>query len=197
MTTEEVIMLICSFAGGGVVAGLISMWSNSKNQRKAKRIELLRSQLQDLYGPLHLYVSRNESLFQLGKGFQNAYTKLYIETQYSDDEKTQERIRRDAEQTIDISNQYIRLTTENNDHILSILENHYSLVEPEDTDTFSRFLLDYTRRKIETDQTTGVLKTPYGIFQQIGSISFMHPNFIELIKKRFKEKNAELQRLTT
>ena len=51
-----------------------------------------------------------------------------------------------------------------------------------------------TRLKTETDES-GRLKTPFEIYQHLGDISFMRPEFIEAVDKRFNEKKAELEKL--
>jgi hypothetical protein len=59
---------------------------------------------------------------------------------------------------------------------------------------FARFIVDRTRLKIEIAKS-GVLKTPVPIYEQMGDISFMRPEFIEIVDRRFKEKKAELEKL--
>ena len=96
-------------------------------------------------------------------------------------------------ETIGISNEYIQQVVENNERILEILTNHYSFVDPADTEIFARFLVDYARHKTEYGE--GALRTPIAIYNLVGDVSFMRPEFIEAVDKRFKEKQAALQKL--
>ncbi len=194
MRVEEIIRLIFSFLGGGLVAGLLDWWRAGRSERKTRRIESIRVQLQELYGPLQFFTSCNANLFELSDRFQEAYTKEYVEKQYSRQQATRDSLKQATSQTLDIANQYIEQVKENNEYILAILESHYSLIEHADIEVCTQFIVDYTRLKTETDES-GRLKTPLEIYQHLGSISFMRPEFIKAVDKRFNEKKAELDKL--
>jgi len=194
MTTEQIIQLILSFLGGGVVVAVLDWVRTTQSERKARRIEHVRSQLQSLYGPLQFFTSQNARLFELNDNFQKAYTKEYVEKKWSQAESTQKRVSQWASETLQIANQYIELVLKNNVSILGILENHYALIEPADVEIFSRFVVDHTRMKIEIGEA-GQLKTPFEIYEHLGEISFMRPEFIGAVEKRFKEKQIELGKL--
>ena len=116
-----------------------------------------------------------------------------MEKQYSRQQATRDSLKQATSQTLDIANQYIEQVKENNEHIMAILESHYSLIEPADIEICTQFIVDYTRLKTETDESG--LKTPFEIYQHLGNISFMRPEFIEAVDKRFKEKKTELEKL--
>ena len=105
---EDVIPLIFSFLGGGFVVGLLNLWNTNRQERKRKRIEFLRLQLQDFYGPLQFFTSCNSQLFKITDLFHEAYTEEYINKKFSEKYNTQERVNKRAKQTIDISNEYIK-----------------------------------------------------------------------------------------
>ena len=194
MRVEEIIRLIFSFLGGGFVAGLLDWWRAARSERKTRRIEFITLQLQELYGPLQFFASCNAKLFELSDRFQKAYTQEYVEKQYSRQQATRNWLKQATSQTLDIANQYIEQVKENNEHILAILESRYSLIEPADIEVCAQFIVDYTRLKTETDES-GRLKTPFEIYQHLGDISFMRPEFIKAVDKRFNEKKAELDKL--
>jgi hypothetical protein len=194
MTPQEIIQLVLSFLGGGLVVALLDWWRTSLSERRARRVEFIRLQLQNLYGPLQFFTSRNAKLFEMNDGFQKAYTQEYVEKQWSQEYNTQENVSRAASQTLDIANEYIEQVKKNNVHILAILESQYSLIEPADIEVFTQFVVDYTRMNTEVDET-GRLKTPFEIYRHLGSISFMRPDFIKAVDKRFKEKKSELEKL--
>jgi len=194
MSVEEVIRLLFSFLGGGLVAGLLDWLRAAKSERTTRRIEYINSQLRELYGPLQFYTSRNAAIFELDDSFQKAYHKEFIEKQWSEASTTQDRVNQWANQTIALRKEYLAQIHKNNERILEILENHYSLIEPDDAEILTRFVVDYVRMRTENDES-GRFRTPHLIYKQVGDISFMRPEFINLIDKRFKEKKAELDRL--
>lgn len=177
MTSIEIIQLILSFLGGGLVAGLLNWWRTTLSERRARRVEFLRLQLQNLYGPLQFLTSSNAKLFETSDGFQNAYTVEFVEKQYSEKYGAQDRANLAASQTLDIANKYIEKVKKNNTQILAILENQFSLIEVNDIEVFTQFVVDYTRLNTEIDEQ-GHLKTPIAIYKHLGSISIMRPDFI-------------------
>jgi hypothetical protein len=56
------------------------------------------------------------------------------------------------------SNEYVRQVNKNNEQIIKILEEHFSLIEPDDVEIYTQFGVDYTRMKTEIDDT-GKLRT--------------------------------------
>lgn len=173
---------------------MLVAWNGSRLEGKRQRIESLRLQIRELYGPLQFFTSSNAKLFELYDKFQIAYKKEYIEQQWSEEEITQERVGEASVQTLGIANQYIDQVMANNDRILSILESNYSLIEPDDIEVFMQFVVDLTRLKVETDEA-GRTKTPLKIYEQIGDISFMRKEFIETVNRRFQGKKAEVDKL--
>jgi len=186
--------LLVGLLGGGVIATAITMWSNWRIDREARRIEHLRRQLQELYGPLQFLASSNARLFELSKRFQDAYNQEYIEKEWSKSSDTQERVRANAKLTIQISNEYVELAVKNNDGVVRILERNFALLEPEDSEVCSRFLVDFARLRVETDEE-GTLRTPLEIYDHMGWFSFMPQEFIDAIGATFKSKQAELAKL--
>jgi hypothetical protein len=191
LTPEEITRLVFSFLGGGLVVGLLNLWQMSRQERKRRRIEAVRSELQGLYGPLQFFTSSNSQLFSLVDKLNEAYTAEYVGKNWSD--SAHERVSAEAMQTIDLSNEYIRQVVANNERILEILIQNYALIDPDDTEVFAQFIVDYTRNK--TEYSEGGLKTPLNIYEHLGSVSFMRPKFIAAVDKRFRAKKAELKRL--
>lgn len=197
LSTEEIIRLIFSLLGGGavggVVVGVLNLLNTNRLERKRKRIEFIRLQLQELYGPLQFLTSCNAQLFKLTNKLHEAYNAEYVNKKWSEEYNTQERVTQGALQTIDISNEYVKQAVDNNGHILEVLTNHYSLIEPADAEVFAQFVVDYTRSK--TEHSASGLKMPLEIYHHLGDVSFMRPEFIAAVDKRFKEKQAELEKL--
>lgn len=186
--------LLVGLLGGGVIAALITFWSNWRIDRKARRIEYLRHHLHDLYGPLQFLASSNARLFGLNRRFQDAYDKEYIKKKWSDTPSTQEQLRENAKLTLNIANEYVELAVKNNEAVLRTLEQNFALLEPNDTEVCSRFLVDFTRLRVETDDE-GTLRTPFEIYDHLGSYSFMPQEFIDAIEMTFNRMKSELANL--
>lgn len=194
MTTEEIIRLILSFLGGGLVAGLLDWFRVHHSEKKARKISNLQAQIQNLYGPLQFFTSQNESYFELNDKFHKAYQAEYVGQNWSQDAETQKAVGQEATQTLDIANIYIEMVTKNNESILEILRNNYAYIDPEDVEVFRQLVVDYTRLKTEVGKS-GRLTTPLRIYEHIGSISFMRPEFIKKVKEKFNAKKRELDSL--
>lgn len=194
MTTEEIIRLIFSFVGGGLVAVLLDWLRNYFSEKKAQKKSNLQTKIQNLYGPLQFLASQNESYFELNKKFHDAYKAEYIEKNWSQNEVTQKNLDQETAKTLDIANAYIRLVTQNNEKILEVLRNNYSYIDADDVEIFRQLVVDYTRLKTELDES-GRLNTPLKIYKHLGNISFMRPEFIKRVKEKFDSKKRELELL--
>ncbi len=193
MNSDNFVQIFVSFVGGGVAASVISVWSNLRSQRKVKRIEEIRLQLQNLYGPISFLSNWNAKLLDIASAISKAYDAEFIQTKYSSDNSTQEGVRDVATQTIELGNQYVRQTKENNERIISLLEKYYSFIDPDDVEIVSRFVVDYVRMKTEVTEKGTI--TPFMIYQHLGSISFIHPDFIKAMASRFRQLKDELHKL--
>jgi len=191
MRTEEIIRLVFSFLGGGLVAGILAWVRTNRADRIGRRVAFLRAQIKHLYAPLHFFAAQNRSFFELNDKLNQAYTAEFVDKKWSNNEATQESIRRQADATLELANKYISLVTKNNDRILEILRENFAYIDDDDVDTFRRFLVDYTRMRTELDPEAR-LKTPSLIYKHVGEISFMRPEFIEQVESKFREKRKKL-----
>lgn len=186
--------LIVSFLGGGIVSAAINWARSERADKKERKIKFLNDQLRNLYGPLYYFVSQSEKCFELNDRFHKAYNEEFIQEKWSKDELTRERLRTRAVQTIDLANQYIAEVKSNNQKIKEILDNSYSLIDPDDIDVFMLFNEHYLRFNKEIEES-GKLITPDGIYERIGDISFLRPEFMERVKLKFRNKKNELEGL--
>ena len=191
---NETLNLIYSFLGGGVVVAIFDWIRINKAERVSRRLAELSNQIQKLYGPLYFFVSQNERCFELNKSIMDAYRKEYVEVKYSDDPLTQERLNHKTSITLDLANAYVRLVTKNNERIIKILSDNYSYIDPDDADVFQQFVIDCNRLEIERDESAK-LKTPHEIYDHVGEISFMRPNFLQCVKSKFTAKKKEIDTL--
>jgi|SRR3972149_9634171 len=186
------ISLIVSFLGGGIVSAAINWVRSERADKKERKIKFLDAQLRNLYGPLYYFVSQSEKCFELNDRFHKAYNEEFIQEKWSKNSLTQERLRVRAGQTLELANQYIAKVKSNNHKIKEILDNNYSFIEPDDVDVFMLFNEHYLRFNKEIEES-GKLMTPDGIYEKIGDISFLRPEFIDRVKLKFQKKKTELK----
>ena len=191
MTSEEIVRLIFSFLGGGLVASLLDWFRANRLEKKIRKVTALQAQIQNLYGPLQFFTSQNESYLELNQKFLEAYRTEYEGKNWSQEATTQKELERETTRALHIANVYLRMVTKNNENILEVLKNNYSYVDLEDIDVFGKLVVDYTRLKTEFDKS-GHLNTPLRIYKHIGSISFMRPEFIKRVKEKFNSKKKQL-----
>jgi hypothetical protein len=194
MTTEEIIRLIFSFLGGGLVSGILNWIRVSRSEKKDRRIKDLNDQIRNLYGPLYFFTSQNEKCFKLNDSILKAYHTEYVEEKYSQDDHTQHNLLKKTTLTLDLANAYVGLVTQNNEKIIEILKSNYSYIDPEDIDIFQQFVVDYNRLKTERDES-GRLQTPLEIYQHVGEISFMRTEFIKQVSAKFISKKNKIDSL--
>ena len=194
MANDELVRLVISFLGGGAVAGILNWLRSVSSEKKGRQAAYLSEQIQNLYGPLFFFTSQNEDMFNLNKTFQGAYSAEYVDQKWSQDSHTQENLRADTTITLDIANRYVSVVKTNNEKIVELLTEKYAYIDPQDVETFKHFIVDHTRMKTEINEE-GTLETPFMIYKRVGDISFMCPEVIELVRKRFHEKKRQLAAL--
>jgi hypothetical protein len=193
MSTEEIIRLIFSFLGGGIVVAIMNWIKTIHSEKITRKVEYLTKQIINLYGPLYFFTSQNEQLFDLYRKFNQAYDKEFVQKKWAEDEQTRTAVRKDAMNTIDTANKYIALVRSNNDKIADIISSNYSYIDENDIDIFKQFILDYTRLKTEMN-INGEVTTPLRIYMHIEEISYMRPQFIGRVMQKFNSKIGELRR---
>ncbi len=185
--------LLVSFLGGGAFGGVVvtvlNMWHSNKVERKRRRTELLNSQLREFYGPLQFFASCNQIIFAQARKIEEAGDKEYGGPDFSP--ARSDRI--DA--TINVNNEYFALVNANNKRMVEIITNHYSLIEPDDAETFALFLTDRLRHETEFNES-GKLKLPLEVYGHLGDTYSLRPELVELIDRRFKQKKAELEEIS-
>ena len=188
------VSLVVSFLGGGIVSAAINWVRAERSDKKERKINFLDVQLRNLYGPLYYFVAQSEKCFEIYNKFHDAYKEEFIDQKWSKDEITRTNLHSRSLKTLNIANQYIREVESNNQKIKEILDANYSYIDPEDIDIFMTFNEYYLRLKKERDEE-GKINTPDGIYEKIGDISFLRPEFIERVKVKFKNMKNELERL--
>jgi hypothetical protein len=134
--------------------------------------------------------SCNSQLLATAKKISKAYEDKYIDKEHSKKSNTQERF----QQTVNVISEYFNQVSDNNERIFEILNENYSLIDPEDVDIFAQFITDYTRYRTEHDKSE--VKIPYAIYSLVGELTYnMSPKFVDTVETRFYSKKAELKDL--
>lgn len=188
------ISLVVSFFGGGVISAGINWARAERADKKERNIKFLEDQLRNLYGPLYYFCSQSEICFELNKKFHDAYRAEFVTPAWSNSEGTRERLNEQTSTTLNIANRYIQEVNLNNQKIKEILDNNYSHIDPDDIDIFMLFDEHFLRYKKEIEDQDK-LTTPINIYERIGDISFLRPEFIERVKLKFKQKKSALDDL--
>lgn len=192
----ESLQLIIAFLGGGVLVGIFEWIRTRISEKEARKYDFLTDQLRNLYGPLYFLTSQNKGLFKLYNDYHEAYKKEYIEVEWSQDKDTRNSLKEEMDAFFKISNSYMDIVKENNDELIRIMADNYTYIDPKDIESFQQFVVDYNRMKNEIDRPDG-LHVHLKINQHVGKISFMRPNFIGMIEKRFKFKYQQLKDMQT
>lgn len=189
---ENTLQLIIGLFGGGIIVALINWARTSRSERASRKHEFFKEQISKVYGPLYFFVGLNEALFALNDKFHKAYKEHFIDQDWSQDSYTREGLSKETKTTLEIANHYVNLCRDNNGKIVEILRDNYSYIDPEDTEVFQQFIIDYLRMEKEFN-IEKPLETPMEIYYKVGEISYSRKEFMELVKKRFIEKNEVIK----
>lgn len=191
---EDSLRLIIGFFGGGILVALIDWARTERSEKTSRKHAFFKEQITRVYGPLYFFAGLTEELFVLNDRFHNAYKEHFVNQKWSDDVRTQEVLHKEADATLQLANYYVGMVRDNNAKIVDILRENYAFIDPEDTDVFKRFTIDHLR--MEKEIHTGVpMETPLEIYQKVGEISYSRKEFLDLVKKRFSEKNKAIRRI--
>jgi len=184
---NNILNFIISFLGGGITAAILNWIRTSRSERNARKNEFIKEQLTKVYGPLFFFVELNEDLISLNGKLQKACTDYFGNTEWSRDSNTRQTLREESKATIELANEYARLVRVNNSKIVDLLRDNYAYIDPEDSEIFIQFIIDYFRMEREVNDQKP-LKVPLELYSKIGEIFYSRQEFNELVKKKFVEK---------
>lgn len=188
----DTLQLLISFLGGGIIVALINWARTARSEKTSRKHDFLKDQITKVYGPLYFFVGLTEALFALNDRFHKAYNEHFVNQKWSDEARTQEILRKEADATLQLANYYVGMVRDNNAKIVNILRENYAFIDPEDTEVFQRFTIDYLRMEKEF-QAEKPLETPFEIYLKVGEISYSRKEFLDLVKGRFSEKNEAIK----
>jgi hypothetical protein len=188
----NMLQLIICFLGGGILVALINWFRTSRSERTSRKHQFLKEQITKVYGPLCFFVSLTEALFALNDKFHKAYNEHFVNQNWSKYPHTRENLSKATDATLRIANHYVGIVRDNNSKIVDILRQNYAYIDPEDTEVFQQFIIDHLRMEREF-QAEKPLETPLEIYLKVGEISYSRKEFMDIVKKKFSEKNEVIK----
>jgi hypothetical protein len=188
-----VVEVLPSLITGGLGVAIASAVLTERIKDRERRAEFVKAQLQNLYGPLKFLTDWSVELYDHANNIQAAYKTEYIEQEYSRNPATQQVLSERSGQTLDVANRYVRCARENSESMRQILRDNYHLLEANDIELVTQFLLDHTR--IEIEKGEGGLEVPVEVLQRIGNIPGLRSEFVQMVNTRFVQKQSEWKSL--
>lgn len=182
----EVLQYVVSFLGGGAIGAVVSSLHAGALARRQREADQIGRQLEVLYGPLAFFVAQNEKLSALCGDIRSAFQAEFVATKWSTAKSTRDALRKDADDTIAVSNEYAGLIAANNRRVMEILERGWHLIDKEDAEEFAQFQVDYARHKTEFE---GALRMPLAIHTAVGEIPFVRPSMMQRMKRAADQKS--------
>lgn len=115
------IKIVLSFLGvilgSGIGAAVINLIFTTRSEKIRRNIKVLEEQINNLYGPLHLIITKDEVLLKIVRELDEIYTKIYIEKGEEIGSRPEE-----YEKTINMENEYVNEVINYNERIIRVIE---------------------------------------------------------------------------
>lgn len=185
--------MIAAFIGSGVASAIVAALFHRSAEKKRVQTAYISEQLRELYGPLSFLCSANQQIFDLASRINSVFKAEYVDKKWSSDPHTQEAVKDGRRQTIALENVYVSQVVANNEKAVALVETHWHLVEPEDIDLLTQYLLDF--RRYQTESGASPTPAPFAVDMALGEISFMRPNLVKAILTQYDSKQSRLRDL--
>lgn len=177
------------FAGGlgaGIVVAVLEYFLQFRRERWVRKKEFLEHQLQ-LYGPAYCLVAQNRDAFDRSRKINKAGTEEYSGKANVSGE--------DIKKMIEVSNEHITQTVrENNEKFFDLLNKNLHFLDPDDVTLVIQFFRDYRYLQVESSEDKGT-ELPLGVALRLERISFMRPELIDRIERKFHKKQTEYRHM--
>lgn len=185
---------VIALLGGSAAAAVITILYQEKSTSRQRQMEFLNTQLRNLYGPLYFFTSQNERLFKLSRKILGAYNAEFIDKQWA--EESMNDVRKEANATIDLSNEYVQMVVKNNVKVIEILQKNWQLIDWDDIPIFSQFQVDFIRFKTEVEEKAQRgTRTTFLVHEHLGNISYMRPDMIKRVEDKWEVKRNQIASL--
>lgn len=176
-----IIALLSGAIGGSIITVLFDYF-------KMKR-SYLREQIDKLYGPLYNLLSYSSQTFEIANSILREHARYFSGNKWSQDKSTQEKLKNESLEVIEISNKYVNEANRTNEKIFEILQNNYSLLDLDDIGVVNCYMKNFSRLRVEY---AGNKKLPFIIYKKIGDIAFLPKDFKFKIMEKFDNKKNKL-----
>lgn len=188
---EAILIAFLSGAMGGAIITAIYDFLSEKHIRK---INYLRSQIDNLYGPVYFVLINSENVLEISKNIVDAGGQVYARDygQVPAHERTEARQLRDQKDIsdiFDISNEYAAEAIKNNEKIFNIISDNCSYIDLDDVEVVDSFVRNYSRLKTEYLAKKNL---PYEVYKGVGDISILQDKFKKKIAAKFTLKKTQL-----
>jgi hypothetical protein len=179
-----------SLIGGGAI---ITAVINQVAARKQRRIETLRAELQEFYGPLGFLAAATRMMSDHRSKLVN--TAMQTATHPDDDPAMAIRRSEEAAQAIEVGFDFNQSIAQRNEEVHELLRKQYHLIDPADLELFHSIMLDLERMKVEAGPH-GASKLPISAHVQAVILVYTRDEFTDRVKARLDEKQRLLDRLS-
>jgi hypothetical protein len=200
------------FGGGAALAGglwLSKRWLDHRLQaemehlkrdlndslaQRSRRADYVRGQIENLYGPLGFLVESSAQCIETERSIMAARGKLYTRL------APNERFQQEARQTFDRAKEYLDLVVENNQEAIKVLRTGWGWMDADDIPDAGQYMTDVHRYNVEFREPGKMLAveiySPEILPGAPGFPSHIRSAFIERVRRKLREKQAELAGLT-
>ena len=181
---------VASFIGGGaVIAAIISQSTASRH----RRIDALRTELQEFYGPLGFLAASTRMLSEHRSKLVNLAVTQGV-PQPHDDAETRIKVGLEAGRTIDVGFKFNEKIVSYNLEIHGLLRQKYHLIDPADLELFHSAMMDFERMQVESGPD-GNIDLPLSTYARVGILLYTRDEFTDRLGARLDEKQRAFHRL--
>ncbi|MDB5334962.1 MAG: hypothetical protein JWN70_581 [Planctomycetaceae bacterium] len=188
----QFVTLLATFLGGVVAATAWAWLGDDHLERTARHIARLNDQLTSFYGPLRYFVHQNDNLAKLNERHRRAHAQDHA-SRWNDERQTEMSADEASTSVLGARNQYTDRIERNNDRMLRLIEDKYSMADPQDFEVLQQFATDLLR--IHTEAGAATSDVPRWFLDREEPIASYRPAFAEQIRRSCESKSAELKRL--
>jgi hypothetical protein len=188
--------LVVSVLTNGAAVAVVTWFLNSREAKKSRQADMLRSQLEWFYGPLTCQLRVNAMVLRHANNLSARAHKEYgPDSGHNwENEHLFERLSAAGTAVIEINNDYARLSIEANDAIVTLIKVKYHHIDPTDQPYCNAFILNDARFKTELSENKKT-RIPLEIYDHDDPILYDNPAFLKAIETTFARKQAQLAAL--
>ena len=179
----------------GVLIAAFVQWVahrfRSREERHRRISDYLRRQLEELYGPLHFFMSQNGKLLEQCDRSREAYRESFEGRNWPSE--SDEIVHRRANATIEYGNAYIERVRENNAQIMQLLKNKWYLIDIEDIEVFSTLQFNFTRGEMEFQKSLSE-NIPPNVRMSLGMPIISDSGWGQHVERIWREKRKQLSK---